>query len=178
MMAADRHVLDKMRASLDDAVAEPEGFALPAFDGDPSKLPRDAAKMAELYKGSIVPAGKELLEYIPVEMFDVAHHIASRGPFLVAKQVLPAMRQRGHGSFFFSNNSKSLRGKKRQTGLGHDTGTRAAVINLPAFPSFAGAPGSPRLSMTRVSPTLSMMGCSTGGISPTRYRYRFPGSAS
>jgi NAD(P)-dependent dehydrogenase (short-subunit alcohol dehydrogenase family) len=67
-------------------------------------------------EGRDLPAGKELLEYIPVEMFDTAHHIASRGPFLVAKEVLPAMRQKGGGSFFFSNNSKSLRGKKRMTG--------------------------------------------------------------
>jgi NADP-dependent 3-hydroxy acid dehydrogenase YdfG len=49
-------------------------------------------------------------------MFDTAHHIASRGPFLVAKEVLPAMRRRGTGSLFFSNNSKSLRGRKRLTG--------------------------------------------------------------
>jgi NAD(P)-dependent dehydrogenase (short-subunit alcohol dehydrogenase family) len=67
-------------------------------------------------EGRDLPPGKELLEYIPVEMFDTAHHIASRGPFLVAKEVLPAMRQRGTGSLFFSNNSKSLRGRKRMTG--------------------------------------------------------------
>ncbi len=67
-------------------------------------------------EGRDLPPGQELLEYIPVEMFDTAHHIASRGPFLVAKEVLPAMRQKGNGSFFFSNNSKSLRGKKRMTG--------------------------------------------------------------
>ena len=67
-------------------------------------------------EGRDLPAGKELLEYIPVEMFDTAHHIASRGPFLVAKEVLPPMRQRGSGLLFFSNNSKSLRGKKRLTG--------------------------------------------------------------
>jgi NAD(P)-dependent dehydrogenase (short-subunit alcohol dehydrogenase family) len=67
-------------------------------------------------EGRDLPAGKELLEYIPVEMFDIAHHIASRGPFLVAKEVLPAMRQRRTGSLFFSNNSKSLRGRKRMTG--------------------------------------------------------------
>lgn len=67
-------------------------------------------------EGRDLPPGKELLEYVPVEMFDTAHHIASRGPFLVAKEILPAMRQRGSGSFFFSNNSKSLRGKKRLTG--------------------------------------------------------------
>ena len=58
----------------------------------------------------------ELLEYIPLEMFDTAQHIASRGPFLVAKEVLPAMRKKGEGSFLFSNNAKSLRGTKRKTG--------------------------------------------------------------
>jgi NAD(P)-dependent dehydrogenase (short-subunit alcohol dehydrogenase family) len=57
-----------------------------------------------------------LLEHIPVEMFDTAQHIASRGPFLVAKEVLPAMRKNGAGSLFFSNNSKWLRGTKRKTG--------------------------------------------------------------
>ena len=59
-------------------------------------------------------------------MFDTAQHIASRGPFLVAKEVLPAMRKTRRGSFFFSNNSSSLRGRKRMTGpvallsQGHD----------------------------------------------------------
>jgi NAD(P)-dependent dehydrogenase (short-subunit alcohol dehydrogenase family) len=67
-------------------------------------------------EGRDLPAGKELIEYIPLEMFDTAHHIATRGPFLVAKEVLPAMRKRGAGSFFFSNNAKSLRGTKRNTG--------------------------------------------------------------
>jgi NAD(P)-dependent dehydrogenase (short-subunit alcohol dehydrogenase family) len=67
-------------------------------------------------EGRDLPPEKELLEHIPVEMFDTAQHIASRGPFLVAKEVLPAMRMKGEGSFFFSNNSKSLRGKKRMTG--------------------------------------------------------------
>src|SRR3989442_36156 len=59
---------------------------------------------------------RDLLECIPVEMFDTTQHIACRGPFLVAKEVLPAMRKKGAGSFFFSNNSSSLRGKKRMTG--------------------------------------------------------------
>ena len=63
-------------------------------------------------EGRDLPPEKELLEYIPVEMFDTAQHIASRGPFLVAKEVLPAMRKKGEGSFFFSNNSRSLRGKQ------------------------------------------------------------------
>ena len=56
---------------------------------------------------------KELLEHIPTELFDTAQHIASRGPFLVAKAVLPAMRERGAGSFLISNNASSLRGRKR-----------------------------------------------------------------
>ena len=67
-------------------------------------------------EGRDLPPGKELLEHIPIEMFDTAQQIASRGPFLVAKEVLPAMRKRGSGSFFFSNNAKSLRGTKRNTG--------------------------------------------------------------
>ena len=80
--------------------------------GDPDVLIYNAGYL----EGRDLPPGQELLEYIPVEMFDTAQHIASRGPFLVAKEVLPAMRQKGAGSFFFSNNSKSLRGKKRYTG--------------------------------------------------------------
>ena len=80
--------------------------------GDPEVLIYNAGYL----EGRDLPPGQELLEYIPVEMFDTAQHIASRGPFLVAKEVLPAMRKKGEGSFFFSNNSKSLRGKKRYTG--------------------------------------------------------------
>ncbi len=80
--------------------------------GDPNVLVYNAGYL----EGRDLPAGQELLEYIPVEMFDTAQHIASRGPFLVAKEVLPAMRKKGEGSFFFSNNAKSLRGKKRYTG--------------------------------------------------------------
>ncbi|MGC2413732.1 MAG: SDR family NAD(P)-dependent oxidoreductase [Stellaceae bacterium] len=67
-------------------------------------------------EGRDLPPEKELLEHIPIEMFDTTQHIACRGPFLVAKEVLPAMRKKGAGSFFFSNNSSSLRGKKRMTG--------------------------------------------------------------
>jgi NAD(P)-dependent dehydrogenase (short-subunit alcohol dehydrogenase family) len=67
-------------------------------------------------EGRDLPREKELLEYIPVEMFDTAQHIASRGPFLVAKAVLPAMRARGRGSFLITNNAASLRGRKRMTG--------------------------------------------------------------
>jgi len=80
--------------------------------GDPGVVIYNAGYL----EGRDLPPEKELLEHIPVEMFDTAHHIASRGPFLVAKEVLPAMRKRGEGSFFFSNNSSSLRGRKRMTG--------------------------------------------------------------
>jgi len=67
-------------------------------------------------EGRDLPASEELLEYIPTEMFYTAQHIASRGPFLVAKEVMPAMRQRGSGSFLITNNAASLRGRKRLTG--------------------------------------------------------------
>jgi NAD(P)-dependent dehydrogenase (short-subunit alcohol dehydrogenase family) len=80
--------------------------------GDPDIVIYNAGYL----EGRDLPLGKELLEYIPVEMFDTAHHIASRGPFLVAREVLPSMRKKGAGSLFFSNNSKSLRGRKRNTG--------------------------------------------------------------
>jgi NAD(P)-dependent dehydrogenase (short-subunit alcohol dehydrogenase family) len=80
--------------------------------GDPEVLVYNAGYI----EGRELPADRELLEYIPVEMFDVAQHISSRGPFLVAKEVLPAMRRKGQGSFFFSNNANSLRGRKRMTG--------------------------------------------------------------
>src|SRR6202048_4547582 len=80
--------------------------------GDPDVLVYNAGYL----EGRDLPPDKELLEYIPVEMFDTTQHIACRGPFLVAKEVLPAMRKKGQGSFFFSNNSSSLRGKKRMTG--------------------------------------------------------------
>src|SRR5271157_418379 len=66
--------------------------------GDPDVLVYNAGYL----EGRDLPPDKELLEYIPVEMFDTAQHISSRGPFLVAKEVLPAMRERGEGSFFFS----------------------------------------------------------------------------
>jgi NAD(P)-dependent dehydrogenase (short-subunit alcohol dehydrogenase family) len=80
--------------------------------GDPEVLVYNAGYL----EGRDLPPEKELLEHIPVEMFETAQHIASRGPFLVAKEVLPAMRERGHGSFLISNNSSSLRGRKRMTG--------------------------------------------------------------
>ena len=67
-------------------------------------------------EGRELPPDQELLEYIPTEMFETAQHLASRGPFLVAREVLPAMRERGSGSFLLTNNASSLRGRKRLTG--------------------------------------------------------------
>ena len=66
--------------------------------------------------GRDLPPEKELLEHIPFEMLETAQHISVSGPFLVAKEVLPAMRERGEGTILISNNSSSLRGKKRYTG--------------------------------------------------------------
>lgn len=80
--------------------------------GDPQVLVYNAGYL----EGRDLPPEKELLEHIPIEMFDTTQHIACRGPFLVAKEVLPAMRKRGEGSFFISNNASSLRGRKRMTG--------------------------------------------------------------
>lgn len=80
--------------------------------GDPEVLVYNAGYL----EGRDLPPEKELLEYVPVEMLDTGLHVAARGPFLVAQQVLPSMRQKGRGSFFFSNNSSSLRGRKRYTG--------------------------------------------------------------
>ena len=80
--------------------------------GDPDVLIYNAGYL----EGRDLPLEKELLEHIPVEMFDTAQHISSRGPFLVAKEVLPAMREKGAGSFLISNNAASLRGRKRMTG--------------------------------------------------------------
>ena len=80
--------------------------------GDPDVLVYNAGYL----DGRELPPEKELLEHMPVEIFETAQHVASRGPFLVAKEVLPAMRERGEGSFLISNNAMSLRGRKRQTG--------------------------------------------------------------
>jgi NAD(P)-dependent dehydrogenase (short-subunit alcohol dehydrogenase family) len=80
--------------------------------GDPEVVVYNAGYL----EGRDLPPEKELLEHVPVEYLDTGLHIAARGPFLVAQQVLPAMRQKGSGSFFFSNNSSSLRGRKRYTG--------------------------------------------------------------
>jgi NAD(P)-dependent dehydrogenase (short-subunit alcohol dehydrogenase family) len=80
--------------------------------GDPDVLIYNAGYL----EGRDLPPDKELLEHVPLEILDIALHIACRGPFLVAKEVLPAMRKKGAGSCFFSNNSNSLRGRKRMTG--------------------------------------------------------------
>jgi NAD(P)-dependent dehydrogenase (short-subunit alcohol dehydrogenase family) len=80
--------------------------------GDPDVLVYNAGYL----EGRDLPPDKELLEHVPVEIFETAQHIASRGPFLVAQEVLPAMRRRGSGSFLISNNQFSLRGRKRLTG--------------------------------------------------------------
>jgi NAD(P)-dependent dehydrogenase (short-subunit alcohol dehydrogenase family) len=80
--------------------------------GDPDVLVYNAGYL----EGRDLPPDKELLEHVPVEIFETAQHIASRGPFLVSQEVLPAMRRRGSGSFLISNNASSLRGKKRMTG--------------------------------------------------------------
>lgn len=80
--------------------------------GEPDVLVYNAGYL----EGRDLPPEKELLEHIPIEMLETAQHISSSGPFLVVKEVLPAMRERGEGTILFSNNSSSLRGKKRYTG--------------------------------------------------------------
>ncbi|MXY20968.1 MAG: SDR family NAD(P)-dependent oxidoreductase [Dehalococcoidia bacterium] len=80
--------------------------------GDPDVLVYNAGYL----EGRDLPPEQELLEYIPFEIIETAQHISVTGPFLVAQEVLPAMRERGEGSFLISNNSSSLRGKKRYTG--------------------------------------------------------------
>jgi NAD(P)-dependent dehydrogenase (short-subunit alcohol dehydrogenase family) len=49
--------------------------------------------------GRELPPEKELLEHVPVRILDTAIDVAVRGPFLVAQEVLPAMRKTGEGSF-------------------------------------------------------------------------------
>jgi NAD(P)-dependent dehydrogenase (short-subunit alcohol dehydrogenase family) len=95
------------RPSISDAFA-----TIRAQMGDPHVLVYNAGYL----EGRDLPPDKELLEHVPVEIFETAQHIASRGPFLVAQEVLPAMRRRGAGSFLISNNQFSLRGRKRLTG--------------------------------------------------------------
>ena len=106
---------DCMIVELDVSKPESIAAAFAAIRADAGE-PEIVVYNAGYLEGRDLPPEKELLEHIPVEMFDTAHHIASRGPFLVAKEILPAMRKRGTGSFFFSNNASSLRGRKRMTG--------------------------------------------------------------
>ncbi len=80
--------------------------------GDPDAVIYNAGYMA----GRALPPSQELMENFPLDLFEEAVGIACRGPFLVAKQVLPAMRRRGSGTVLFSNNQYSLRGRKRHTG--------------------------------------------------------------
>lgn len=80
--------------------------------GEPEVLVYNAGYMA----GRDLPAEQELMEHFPPSQFENAIDIACRGPFLVAQEVLPAMRKRGHGSILFTNNQYSLRGRKRHTG--------------------------------------------------------------
>jgi NAD(P)-dependent dehydrogenase (short-subunit alcohol dehydrogenase family) len=81
--------------------------------GEPEVLVYNAGYL----EGRQLPREMELLEFFPDEMFETAIDIACRGPFLVAKEVLPSMRQKGRGSILFTNNPASLRGRKR--GHGH-----------------------------------------------------------
>ena len=77
--------------------------------GDPDVLVYNAGYI----DGRDLPPEMELLENTPLEVFETAQHISSSGPFLVAKEVLPAMRERGEGTILISNNPSSLRGRKR-----------------------------------------------------------------
>ena len=83
-----------------------------ATAGDPELLIYNAGYMA----GRALPPEQELLEHFPPELFETAVDVACRGPFLVAREVLPAMRERGRGSILFTGNQYSLRGRKRHTG--------------------------------------------------------------
>ena len=96
-----------VRESISDAFAHIREEA-----GDPDVLVYNAGYI----DGRDLPPEMELLENTPIEVFETAQHISSSGPFLVAKEVLPAMRERGEGTILISNNPSSLRGKKRYTG--------------------------------------------------------------
>ncbi len=95
------------KASIESAFA-----SIRAELGEPEVVVLNAGYL----EGRDLPAGNELLEHVPDEIFDTAQDIAVRGPFLLAKEVLPPMRERGSGSFLITNNAASLRGRKRYTG--------------------------------------------------------------
>ena len=80
--------------------------------GDPDVVVLNAGYIG----GRDLPPEMELLENMPAEIFETAQEISGRGPFLIAKEILPAMRERGSGSFLITNNPASLRGRKRRTG--------------------------------------------------------------
>ena len=63
----------------------------------PPAIPMSLVYNAGYPAGRELPPEQELLEDIPVEILELAQHVASRGPFLVAQEVLPAMRERGSG---------------------------------------------------------------------------------
>lgn len=106
---------DAMIVELDLASRESISSAferIRAEAGDPDVLVYNAGYL----EGRDLPPEMELMENIPFEMYETAQHIASSGPFLVAKEVLPYMREKGEGSILISNNNFSLRGRKRYTG--------------------------------------------------------------
>ena len=113
--AIDSEGLDCMTVELD---LESDASISTAFEtvrsalGDPEVVVLNAGYL----EGRDLPPEMELLEHMPVELFETAQNISSRGPFLVAKEILPAMRKRGQGSFLITNNAASLRGRKRRTG--------------------------------------------------------------
>lgn len=80
--------------------------------GDPDVLIYNAGYI----HGRELPSEKELIENLPDDIFETAMNIACRGPFLIAKEVLPAMRKAGRGSFFLTNNQYCLHGRMRRTG--------------------------------------------------------------
>jgi NAD(P)-dependent dehydrogenase (short-subunit alcohol dehydrogenase family) len=96
-----------LRDSISNAFAEIREKA-----GDPDVLVYNAGYI----DGRDLPPEMELLEHVPYEIFETAQHISSSGPFLVAQEVLPAMRERGEGAILFSNNAAGMRGHKRFTG--------------------------------------------------------------
>ncbi|HIE87593.1 MAG TPA: SDR family oxidoreductase [Gammaproteobacteria bacterium] len=113
--AIDSEGLDCMTVELD---LESDDSISTAFETVRSELgdPEVVVLNAGYLEGRDLPPEMELLEHMPVELFETAQNISSRGPFLVAKEILPAMRKRAQGSFLITNNAASLRGRKRRTG--------------------------------------------------------------
>ncbi|MCB1646288.1 MAG: SDR family oxidoreductase [Pseudomonadales bacterium] len=105
-------------ASIEELDLVSESSIHQAFESIRQQLgePEVVVLNAGYLEGRDLPPEQELLEHIPTDMFETAQHIASRGPFLLAKEVMPGMRERGSGSFLITNNASSLRGRKRLTG--------------------------------------------------------------